>query len=200
MRKTGGAGGGAGGRAECEKAEIVVVADETTSMRGASAAAGSSVGETSTATAGGASRPQSQLELASDDSGAASAVVESQQECASGAGLADSAIGHESPSPQRPQAPAIGAAITSPGRSKATIAAVRKTLPRLIRIFEQYSKSHYFVNPPPTRPIQRRGAEEQRSEGDPSPTRLKHRDTEDTESSQRAPEAPAQITGGLRPP
>jgi hypothetical protein len=50
-----------------------------------------------------------------------------------------------SPSPHRPQAPAIGAAITRPGRSRATIAAVRMESPRVILIFEQYCTYFDFV-------------------------------------------------------
>ena len=95
-------------------------------------------------TAGGASRPHSQLEEPSDGSGVVS-VSASQHEWDSVAGSGDRFMWQSPPSPHRPQAPAIGAAITRPGKSRATIATVRMESPRVILIFEQYCTYFHFV-------------------------------------------------------
>jgi len=99
MRKTGGAGGGAGSPEELAVAALDAEADSVTTSRGASAAAVSSGGAASAATAGGASRPQSQSEDPRVGAGGAS-FCWLQQECVSGVGSTDSVRGHGSPRSQ----------------------------------------------------------------------------------------------------
>jgi hypothetical protein len=94
--------------------------------------------------AGGASRPHSQFEEPRDGSGGVSDSV-SQHEWVAGEGSVGCCRWQSSPSPHRPHGPAIGAAITSPGRSRATTAAARKERFRFILILEQYCTCFHFV-------------------------------------------------------
>lgn len=94
--------------------------------------------------AGGASRPHSQFEEPKDGSGGVSDSV-SQHEWVSAAGFTDCCMWQSSPSPHRPQAPAIGAASARPGSSSAKIAAVRMEKFRFILTIEQYCTCFHFV-------------------------------------------------------
>lgn len=140
----GGAGGGAAVREETEDAvparEVVLIV----SWVEIAAEAVSTVVGDSAVSAAGASRPHSQFEEPSDGSGCVSETI-SQHEWVSGAGLVGCSRWQSSPSPQRPQGPAIGAAITSPGRSSATIAKIAERVTRLMLIFEQYCTFLNFV-------------------------------------------------------
>ena len=79
----------------------------------------------STVTAVGASRPHSHFEESRDGSGGASADVSAQHEWFSDTCFTACFMWQLSPSPHRPHGPAMGAAVTSPGRSSATTAIVR---------------------------------------------------------------------------
>jgi hypothetical protein len=104
---------------------------------------------TAAMTAGGASRPQSQaIDPREDGAGLSGAgtAVSLQHEWGVAAGSGVVILGHGRPRSQRPQAPAAGAASTSPGSSRATVAKVRRNSPCLIRTLEQYRKFVHSVN------------------------------------------------------
>lgn len=104
---------------------------------------------TAAMTAGGASRPQSHaIDPREDGAGLAGALTAAslQHEWTVAAGSGVVILGQGRPRSQRPHAPAAGAANTSPGSTKATIANARRDSPRLIRTLEQYSKSVHSVN------------------------------------------------------
>jgi hypothetical protein len=124
MRKTGGAGGGAGSAFELMAAEALTVSNEAVNGRGTSSEPLSGEGAALAAAAGGASSPQSQSDEPSDASG--TSLVVPQHECGSAFASRTSLIGHGAPSPHRPHGPAVGAASANPGRSSAMTIAVRR--------------------------------------------------------------------------
>jgi hypothetical protein len=127
MRYVGGVGGGAGGRLERENTAPVISVELGVPSVGAGENAGSIVVVVSAVSAGGASRPHSQIEESRD---ASRGVSDSspQQECASPLGCAVPFMWQPSPLPHiPPHRPGIGRASTIPGSSSDVTTTVGKT-------------------------------------------------------------------------
>ncbi len=140
----GGAGGGSATLAEHEKAAETEAVGLIVSWLDSVVERVSIEFSDSAVSEGGASRPHSQFEEPRDVSGGVSESV-SQHEWVSGEGSLGCCRWQPPPSSHSPHAPAIGAEITSPGRSRATIATVRMEILRVILTIEQYCTFLYFV-------------------------------------------------------
>ncbi len=139
MRKRSGGDGAGASTADRTAPSVPKLETETVSLEVPSETV-SSKGAISGAVAGGASLPQSQFMVLAGTSCGISPVPPSQHEDGSASVSAVSMLGHAIPPSHRPQGPATGAAIASPGRSSATTTRVRRWIPWFILTLEQYLK------------------------------------------------------------